>query len=841
MSPTSPTPMMRQYQQIKSQYPDALLLFRMGDFYELFGEDAVRAARELEITLTSRDKGECKTPMAGVPFHALEGYLVRLVRNGHKVVICDQLENPRDARGLVKRGVTRVVTPSTLTQADVLDPRQNNYLCACASVDEHRLVAVLWDISTADVLVMDIDRRELASELGLFPIAEYIAVDEGLLGHAELVEPEQALLAEFAAEPPAEARALAAAAQYLSDTQFRCVRPARIERRKPQAQMHLDETSVRNLELLENLSGGRANTLIGVIDRSCTAMGGRLLRRWMLAPLMDIAEIEQRLDSLDYLIEHLWVNEALRQKLRQIQDVERIVNRVSLDQHRPRDLVMLGRSLEYLHLIRTEFNEVPRELLIGELIGTLPDLCELGDLLLRALVDEPPALARQGNLIREGFDERLDALRAVRADARDAILRMEAAEKQRTGISTLKIRHNRVFGYYIEVSRAMSDRVPETYIRKQTLVNAERFVTPEIKDLEQRILEADEQLQPCEEALYAELCQNVREREAQMLQAARQIARIDLLCGFAELSASRDYCRPQLCKEPLLDIQDLRHPVIETLSTEPFISNPVELDAEGDRQLMILTGPNMAGKSTYMRQVALAVLMAQLGCHVPARSARIGICDRIFTRVGASDNLAEGKSTFMVEMSETAAILRHATRQSLIVIDEVGRGTSTFDGISIAWAVAEYLSSRGQIAARTLFATHFHELTELAQEIPGVWNAHIRIREQSGRLVFLRRVAEGAAPKSYGIEVARLAQLPETVIGRARELLTNLEAREYRDDGSPSIAGPQQAPLLFAQASAEQHPALERLQQIDPDQCTPRQALELLYELCELNQGMPEA
>ncbi|WP_027388865.1 DNA mismatch repair protein MutS [Chrysiogenes arsenatis] len=824
------TPMMRQYLGIKQDHPDTLLLFRMGDFYELFGDDAIVASEVLGIAVTSRDKGEDKLPMAGVPHHALDNYLYRLVKAGHKVAICDQLEDPKQAKGIVMRGVTRIVTPATILNSDALDPSENNFLAALTT-NGNALTALLWDLSTADVRLLTTTAATFQADLGVYQIAEYITPDESLTAFAPLTTISHAVMAQIPETDllPSERRALSAAASYLSATQLRTILPHTITRANADTTMIIDTSTARNLELFQNSNGGREHSLLSVLDRTRTAMGGRMIRDWLRAPLCSIHRIEARHDSVEYFLTNYPLTSAIRTALRQIHDLERLINRMTLQQHRPRDLVALRQSLVVLSEIRELGSNSDLTALLDETFASIIDFTALHELLHRGILDEPASVLRQGNVIRSGYDQRLDELRNIRENSRDTILRMEAGEKERTGISSLKIRYNRVFGYYIEIPNSQRDRVPAEYIRKQTLVNAERYITQSIKELEEEILAAEDRLAPYEEELYLAICEQVTQWSDQILQAAQSVATIDVLTNFAELAAQHRYCRPIMSTDPILSITGLRHPVIETLSHEPFIANDVTLNRD-DQQLMILTGPNMAGKSTYMRQSALAAIMAQMGSFVSARSATIGLCDRIFTRVGASDNLAEGKSTFMVEMSETSTILRHSTPRSLIIIDEVGRGTSTFDGISIAWSVAEYLSRNGTIAARTMFATHFHELTDLAREIPGVFNAHILISEKEGRLVFLRKVAPGAAPKSYGIEVARLAALPDTVVERAQAILKNLEAREYNIDGKPAISHiPTKPPLLFGPALFD--PVIDRIENLDIDALTPREALQLLYEL----------
>ena len=864
------TPMMRQYLETKAQHPDAILFFRLGDFYEMFQEDAVRASEILQIALTSRAKGSERIPMCGVPYHSARRYIARLIEHGLKVAICDQVEEA-GGPGLVRREVTRVVTPGMVLDEEVLEPRQSNFLAAlCLAREGEACGAALLEASTGEFFAFERDNlAALAEELSACEPKELL-VAEPLAGSPRL----EALWAFFerrlplttleqaAFEParaqaylrahfdvmsldgfgldgaPLAAGAAGAALRYLKDTQKT---PAshvdRLSVTPPGGRLLLDETSRTNLELLRSSRDGkRRGSLLGVLDRTVTGMGARKLSRWLVSPLGSLPEITARLDAVEELAQKAAWREEMAGHLKQIADLERLCGRLSLEAGNARDLKALGKSLAALPPLAAALERCQAGLLRG-LSGPLRALPELASTLERAVADEPPLSLKEGGLIKPGFNAELDELVALSTSGKDFLLKLEAREKERTGIASLKVRYNKVFGYYLEVTRSNLHLVPEDYVRKQTMVNAERFITEELKEYEDKVLTAEEKRYELEYRLFEELRAQVTASAATLRGAAEAVATVDVLVSFAAAAAEHGYVRPVVDDSDVIDIAAGRHPVVERLlEREVFVPNDVLLNRT-DSQLLVITGPNMAGKSTVMRQVALTVLMAQAGSFVPARSARIGLVDRIFTRVGAADNLARGQSTFMVEMTETSNILHHATRKSLVVLDEIGRGTSTFDGLSIAWAVAEHLHDR--VGARTLFATHYHELTDLSREKSRVKNCCIAVKEQKGKILFLRKLISGGASRSYGIDVAKLAGLPPEVVARAREILANLESGELDDAGRPRLtrrqgrAPPEGQLGLFVPAPAPELPAgqrqvLDELAQLQVDTLTPLEALNLL-------------
>jgi DNA mismatch repair protein MutS len=861
------TPMMQQYLEIKSEYPDAILFFRLGDFYEMFMDDAVVAARVLDITLTSRNKGAAEEiPLCGVPFHSCQPYVAKLVQHGHKVAICEQVEDPKEAKGIVKRAVVRVVTPGLVVDTDTLDPRRNNYLMALCQGEDGCYGVSCVDITTGEFRVTELpDPESTAGEMVSRDPAEVLVV-EGAPGDgmAELLQdamqgrnvnrlPEwaatedrarQMLLESFPGssmesfgchEMPAAVRSAGMILHYLEETQKSTVSHLQpLQTYHVRDHMVLDDFTRRNLELTETLhDGGRRGSLLGVMDRTVTAMGARKLRHWMTHPLVDRLRIEQRHAAVEELVRESLCRDELRHALNDVYDLERLNGRIAMATGNAKDLVALRISLEKLPQIIDLLAQLDSPMLVGlcETLDTLPDMVNL---IASSIVDDPPFVLREGGLIREGYRAELDELRRVSREGKGWIARLEQQEKARTGISNLKVRYNRVFGYYIEVTKSHLDRVPEDYQRKQTLANAERYITPTLKEYEEKVLGAEDRVVEIEYDLFQQVRRQVAAEGQRIQAAADRVATLDILLGLADLSHERNYCRPEMDESTELIIEDGRHPVIETMNLgERFVANDVHMNTE-ERQILIITGPNMAGKSTFMRQVALLVLMAQMGCMVPAKKARIGLVDRIFTRVGASDNLARGQSTFMVEMTEAANILNHATPRSLIVLDEIGRGTSTFDGVSIAWAVAEYLHDNAKVAAKTLFATHYHELTDLAQTRERVRNYNVAVKEWDDQIIFLRRIVKGGASHSYGIQVARLAGLPQAVITRAKEVLYNLEAGEYVA-GAPRLARSRQdnkavpAPQLglFEQPDSVR----EKLAGIDVSVLTPLEALNLVDEL----------
>jgi DNA mismatch repair protein MutS len=813
------TPMMKQYLEVKAQVPGALLFFRLGDFYELFFEDAVKASELLQITLTSRAKGLERVPMAGVPYHAARRYVARLIEAGQKVAICEQLEPP--GKGIVRREVVRVVTPGMVLDDDVLEAKENNFLAAVApGVDQDAWGAALLDASTGEFsalqpgpmeAILDELSRAAPKEL-LVPEGTGDAALEAMLGGfsrrptvatlpADAFDPRRAratLVQHFQVksldgfglgDAPASVGAAGAALRYLKETQkSQAGHVDRLSMATRGGVMVIDESSRANLELLRTLKdNARAGSLVGVIDRSVTPLGARRIARWLSAPLTDVASIGARHDAVQALVDAPSFREGLVETLKQVADVERLCGRLSLASGGPRDLKALGRSLEVLPPLAALLAPAKAPLLQA-LIGPLrhDEVQALSATLGKALVDEPPAVVGEGGFIARGYHAQLDEYAELASSGKDYLLKLEAREREATGIGSLKVRYNRVFGYYLEVTKANLHLVPRSWIRKQTTVGGERYVTEELKTYEEKVLTADEKRVAIEFELFEQLRGAVVACAGPLRAAAEALSSLDALVAFARVAAENGYVRPTVDESGIVELVGGRHPVVEkALREDSFVPNDVLLDRQ-QRQVLIITGPNMAGKSTVMRQVALAVVMAQAGSFVAARTARIGIADRVFTRVGASDNLAKGQSTFMVEMTETANILHHATRKSLVVLDEIGRGTSTFDGLSIAWAVAEHLHDR--VGARTLFATHYHELTDLGREKARVKNCSIAVREDQGRVIFLRKLVDGAASRSYGIEVARLAGLPPEVLARARELLANLEAGEFDESGRPRLA-----------------------------------------------------
>jgi len=816
MSETS-TPMMQQYRRIRNELPpETLLFFRMGDFYEMFFDDAKIASAILDISLTKRQG----IPMCGVPYHASDNYLSRLIRAGKKVAICEQMEDPALAKGIVRREVTRVVTPGTVLEDQVLDSRRNNYLAGLFGSPRGYGIALI-DLSTGmfwleeaassatiseniaryqpSECIVPSDKRDdaaLVEILNAVPGAtvtpyedwtfDYDAAHDTLLRHFKVHSLDGFGVGAAAAGVCAAGAVLHYVAQQLRRPVDH-VRQLRVK--NPSSFMLLDDATIRNLDLIESTSkapGGAPACVLGVIDITKTAMGGRLLRDWMIRPLTESAVINQRLDAVESLIKSKAALHEIREALTEVKDLERLIARLNAGTGNARDVRALGRSLTALPSLLAYIGKVQSPLINQQAasISTLPELVELID---RAIVEEPPLTLRDGGVIRTGYHAELDELKEASSKGRNWLVEMQTREQERTGIKTLKVRHNKVFGYYIEISKSYVNQVPEEYQRKQTLVNAERYITPELKEYENKILGAQERSIDLEMELFLEVRGQVVSHTEAIQRTAEAIAQIDVLGSFAERAIALRYVRPTFNDDGRISIKDGRHPVIESLpQAERFVPNDTLLDGVNN-QVIIITGPNMAGKSTYIRQVAVIVIMAHVGSFVPAGSADISETDRVFTRVGASDDLARGRSTFMVEMQETANILNNATPRSLVVLDEIGRGTSTFDGISIAWSVAEYLHNHAESKARTLFATHYHELTDLALTLPGVKNYNVLVKESGDKIAFLRKIVPGAADKSYGIQVARLAGLPPDVIQRAREILSNLEEGEF-EEGKPKLA-----------------------------------------------------
>ena len=810
--------MMAQYRRIKAEAsPDTILFFRLGDFYEMFFDDAKEASRILDIALTKRNN----IPMCGVPYHAAEGYLTRLVRAGMKVAICDQVEEASAAKGIVRREITRVVTPGTVLEEGILDSNRNNYLAGLCRRGEHVGLAML-DLSTGEFWVEDLPSEAAARDhLVRYAPSECIVPESGegdqlyrFLADglsSTIVTPREdwTFDSEMATDEltrhfrlhsleglgcgdmPAAVGAAGATLHYVAQELRRNVSHVkRLQVKRASDFMRLDEATIVNLELVASRTPGadrRKTTLLGVLDTTGTAMGGRLLREWLLRPLQDLPGIQRRHDAVEALCNDRSLLADLRERLGEIRDVERVATRLSSGSGNARDLRALAVSLAQLPDLKTPL-QVHSSPLLAELGEGIDPLEPLREGIEQAIEDEPPITLREGGLIRAGHHAELDELREAATEGRRWLAEFQAREQERAGIKNLKVRHNKVFGYYIEITKSNLDQVPEEYVRKQTLVNAERFITPELKEYENKILGAQERAIALEYELFCEVREEVVKATERLQQSAEAVARLDVICTLAERALTLNYVRPLMTSGDRIHIRDGRHPVIEQMpEAERFVPNDALLDGL-ENQVIIITGPNMAGKSTYIRQVGLIVILSQMGSFVPAAEAEIGVTDRVFTRVGASDDLARGRSTFMVEMQETANILNNATRRSLIVLDEIGRGTSTFDGISIAWAVAEYLHDHAETKAKTLFATHYHELTDLALTMPGVKNYNVLVREQDDRIAFLRRIVPGAADKSYGIQVGRLAGLPEPVIDRAKEILTNLEDNEFGEKGQPRLA-----------------------------------------------------
>jgi DNA mismatch repair protein MutS len=874
--------MLRQYQEIKRQHPGTLLFFRLGDFYELFFDDAVIGSKELEITLTARHRERgAPVPMCGVPYHAASGYIAKLVRKGYRVAICDQTEDPKKATKLVRREVVRIITPGTAIDSQLLEARENNYLASVFGAGQGMAAAFL-DLSTGEFVVTEfagdgawqqtLDQldsfgpREIIFPRSLEPLfktstkhereseasneSEAFAIagrETSLNAQDEWVfsfeSSRDLLLQHFdvasldgfgLAGKEMAVTAAGAALQYVRETQrAEALHITGLSYFEPNDYLILDSTTARNLELVEALDGSKQRTLAGVLDDTVTGMGSRLLKQWTLRPSMKKGEITARLDAVEELKNALILRDRLRSELKKVSDLERLTGRISLGRATPRDLVALKNSADAIPLIRELLADATSSLL-EVLNESLDELTDVRELIEKGLDPEPPATMNDGGYIRAGYNAELDELRELATSNKTIIAQIESRERARTGIASLRVKFNNVFGYFIEISKASARNVPPNYERKQTLTNAERYTTPELKEYETKVLGAEERILEIEQELFNAIRQSVG-LEARRIQAdAQALATLDVLMSFAEVAARRNYVRPELTEEDEIYIRAGRHPVIENAAGR-FIPNDTYLNNSTDR-LVVLTGANMAGKSVYLRQTALIVLMAQAGSFVPADEARVAIVDRIFTRVGASDNLARGRSTFMVEMTETANILNTATPRSLVLLDEVGRGTATFDGLSLAWAIAEYLHDNPQHAAKTLFATHYHEMTDLAKLLPGVRNYQMAVRDSGGTIVFLRKVVEGSASKSYGLEVARLAGLPVGVIERAREILTNLEANELDVTGKPKLARhlpsrkKQDQPTLFEAANDA---VIDELRNLDVTDLSPDQAVEVLRKLRE--------
>ena len=870
-APDNLTPLLKQYWDIKNQYSDVILLFRLGDFYEMFGQDAETAAPILEIALTGRDlgKGE-RLAMCGVPYHSVERYVARLIAAGHRCALCDQVEDARYAKGIVRRKVTRVITPGTVLEDSMLESRDNNFLAAVVPGGDAGpegspsggFGLALCDVSTGEFAVTQVEGAHsagrLLDELDRFAPRELLLPEDLRAAWREplaqgrpwVVTPvvpaqhprrsaRETLLAHFGVRTlsgfgcegmPLAVEAARLVLDYLGQRQLDAAQHLRsLHTFSTSDRMGLDAAARRHLEVAESLrDGSRSRSLLGVMDGTVTPMGGRKLKRWLLCPLLDPAEIRERLDCVDELSRSGLRRGDLREPLRAIADLERLASRASTGTATPRDLALLRNSLQTLPAFRELLLACDAEPLrqIGARVDPLP---ALSDLLASALVDEPPASTREGGIFCSGYSPVLDELRSASRDGKEWVAQLEARERDRTGIKSLKVGYNGVFGYYLEVTRPNLGLVPADYIRKQTTAQGERFFTPELKEREAAILGAEERIQELESRLFQELRDRVGRQAAEILASADAVAEVDVLLGLAETAVRSAWVRPSVDNGNVIRITNGRHPVVEKFAEEPFVPNDTYLDC-GEQRMLIITGPNMAGKSTYLRQVALIVLMAQVGSFVPADAAEVGVVDRVFTRVGAQDDLAGGQSTFMVEMTETANILNNVTDRSLVILDEIGRGTSTYDGLSIAWAVSEYLQQAG---ARTLFATHFHHLNDLADRLPGIRNYRAAVKEDEHQVIWLRKIVPGGTDRSYGIQVARLAGLPEPVIRRAREILAELEAGAggKADPNPRARVKVERRQLQLTLFDAEEHPVVEELRTLDLSTTTPIEALTLLYHL----------
>ena len=860
------TPMMQQYLQIKEQNKDCILFFRLGDFYEMFFDDAKLVSKELELTLTGRDCGQKeRAPMCGVPFHSYETYVARLVARGYKVAICEQVEDPAQAKGLVKRDIIRILTPGTVIEGSMLDEAKNNYLAVVYANEGAKEYGLCFcDCSTGEIHLTQLSGDDLplrvANEIGRFSPSEILVnsaaatckelnefVDRRLNVHLEirndaefdLATAQETILHHFKAvslsaldveDKPSAVCAFGCAITYLRTTQMNGLeRMNQLDVYSDAQYMKLDLTARRNLELLETMrSQEKRGSLLGVLDHTKTAMGKRLLRSWIEQPLVQIAPITRRLSAVDELVKKSLLRGDIQELLTEIYDLERIMTRVVYGSANARELRSLQQTLSFMPAVRQALSNADSTELcaIHDAIDPLEDIC---DLIASSIVDEPPFSVREGGMIRTGYNAELDELQSIMTDGKGILTRIEVEEKEKTGIKTLKVGYNRVFGYYIEISRLYSDQVPGHYVRKQTLANAERYITQELKELEARVLGAKDRAVALEYQLFSQVREAVAAQLLRIQATAEALAKLDVLTSLAVTAVRYNYCRPEVDLSGRIDIKGGRHPVVESLSDVPFVPNDTHLD-NGANQVALITGPNMAGKSTYMRQTALITLMAQIGSFVPAQSATIGIVDSIFTRVGASDDLAAGQSTFMVEMSEVASILRNATSKSLIVFDEIGRGTSTFDGMSIARAVLEYVANPKRIGAKTLFATHYHELTAIEDENDCIKNYNIAVKKRGDDVTFLRRIVRGPADDSYGIEVAKLAGINNEVVRRAKEILSSIENGE----GAPvrhRAVEPVEESNQLSLMGAMDNPLVNKLKELDVNVLTPIEAMQVLYDL----------
>ncbi len=851
-------PMMQQYYRIKEKYSDAILLFRVGDFYETFGEDAKLASKELNITLTATGRGKGatkKTPMAGVPFHAVTPYIKQLIKKGYKVAICEQIED-KEKRNIEKREVVRLITPGTIIEDGFLEERLSNYLM-CVNLMDGRVGIAIVDVSTGEFSVTELEDDEshssLLNEVERVKPAEMILPDSLELDleldtctisryddyYFDYKNAYTTLINHFGVisldgfgcgELRAGITAAGAVISYLRDTQKKVL--SHIKQLKTffvSDYMVLDSVTVRNLEIFNNIRDGtQRGTLVSVLDKTLTGMGSRLLKKNLRFPLLDTDEIKRREEVVNEFYSDILLRESLKAAFREIYDIERIISRVSYGNANARDLISLKRSLMQIEELREILKNCRSEKIKNGLRALKSNnFSEVVDLVERGIVEEPPITVKEGGLIKEGFNAELDELRKIKHEGRKWLAEFEEHEKARTGIKSLKVGYNKVFGYYIEVRKSWIEKVPASYIRKQTLTEAERYITEELKDYEAKALSAEERIKELEYELFERIRKEVAKRAKEIQEAANSIAELDMLLAFAEVASESGYCCPEVDEGDEIVINEGRHPVVEKEVKEGFVPNDVRLD--NDNRLMVITGPNMSGKSTFMRQTALIVLMAQLGSFVPAREARIGVVDRIFTRVGAYDDLSMGQSSFMVEMSETANILNNATERSLIILDEIGRGTSTLDGVSIAWSVAEYVNTR--LKAKTMFATHFYELTELADSLDSTKCFNVSIKEVGDEIFFVRKVVEGRGSKSYGIQVAKLAGLPETVIESAKNVLKGIESEVEKEGLKRNVEGEKEEKEVEVKKVVQEHPVIEELKSINVEQISPIEALNKLYEM----------
>ncbi|MDP7555023.1 MAG: DNA mismatch repair protein MutS [Nitrospinota bacterium] len=873
MASKEKTPMMKQYLDVKSKHPDSILFFRMGDFYEMFYEDAKKASRILDIALTSRNKNAADpVPMCGIPYHAADNYIARIIKEGLKVAICEQVEDPKSASGVIRREVIRIVTPGTVIDSSLLDSKRNNYLGAIYPFKNAYGLAAL-DISTGEFKVTEFAGTNafeaLSNEIDTLDLEEILfpgnaaEKDSGLNSMKALNNKIYNSYEEWVFEYDIAYSALknqfhtisldgfgceglklaipaaGAIIHYINETQKSVLEHInRLSYYDKKNYLGLDSSTIQSLDLTHEKGNIKKDSLLSLLDKTITSMGARKLKGWILKPLIDLEQITLRQKVVEEFVKNIFLRSDIRDLLKEIHDLERIIGRISFSLFGARDMIALKKSALVLPKLWRKLEETSSHL-IQKILMDWDNLLDVIDLIDKAVVENPPAVMKDGGVIKDGFNKELDELRSILRDGKSWISRLEEQEKKKTGITTLKVRYNKIYGYYIEVTKKNLDAVPENYIRKQSLVNCERFVSQELKKYEEKIMGAEEKIIALENKILQILREKVAKEGKRVQKMAAKIAEIDVLLTFSEVSSKYNYSKPEMNNGFELVITDGRHPIMERMDLETrFIPNDTNMDCDQNR-IMIITGPNMAGKSTYLRQVALIVLMAQMGCFVPVKEAKIGIVDKIFSRVGAQDNILKGQSTFMVEMNETANILNNATNRSLIILDEIGRGTSTFDGISIAWSVVEYLHDKSKAGAKTLFATHYHELTELSMILDGVKNYNVLVREWNDKIIFLRKITEGGSDKSYGIQVARLAGLPDEVLSRAKEVLSNLEKKEFNEVGIPTLGQKQESPdneekqpdqlQLFREKQNDL--LLQELEKIDINSTSPIKALNMLNEL----------